>query len=344
MGDPALRRNKAFTLIELLVVISIIALLIGILLPALGQARAAAQGTVAASNQRQIAIAMHAYTVDNNGWFPTEIPVDAPDNPSGQIDGGSNIFGMSSNWVDEPTDNANNSRIYSGGLSKPEAQRTLGLGVLCEPGSAVGSNRAPEAYFGNYIPVELLFSPDTLAYRRGHENGDPFPYFGYEMALFDGSNGLPLDPGGYWWSGGNYGPFYMTSSFVYRHGFHGTWDGEITGGIAPWSDIDQSFGNLLSEAAGLNDAPIVVEQGGWHPKLRGGNYMLRDGSVHWWSNEWHAVQGWYSKGGTATVDGVTNPLGGVSSGIFADNHHGIHQNLVFSAIERDREGLSVPGE
>ena len=64
------RKTTGFTLIELLVVISIIALLVGILLPALGAARKAAQATKCLSNERQIGLALTGYTVDNHNFYP----------------------------------------------------------------------------------------------------------------------------------------------------------------------------------------------------------------------------------------------------------------------------------
>ena len=62
--------KRGFTLIELLVVMVIIALLVGILLPALGRAREEARKTQCRSNLRQVGLAMQMYTNDNRGWTP----------------------------------------------------------------------------------------------------------------------------------------------------------------------------------------------------------------------------------------------------------------------------------
>lgn len=73
--------RPAFTLIELLVVISIIALLISILLPALSSARESAEVIACLSNMRQVGVMIGAYTMERQEYLPVAHSFGATGNP-----------------------------------------------------------------------------------------------------------------------------------------------------------------------------------------------------------------------------------------------------------------------
>jgi len=72
-GKSSIVNPHGFTLVELLVVIGILTLMMGVLLPALGQARRAARSLVGGHRQRQVILAVSLYAADHAGRYPESV-------------------------------------------------------------------------------------------------------------------------------------------------------------------------------------------------------------------------------------------------------------------------------
>ena len=183
-------QRHGFTLIELLVVIAIIAILAGMLLPALARAKAKAQGIACISNNKQLMLAIHLYTGDFTERYPNNFTI-----PGTEEAITSKKF---NNWV-------NNVMTWGAGTSVDDISNTnvdwVKNGVLANyTGNALGIYKCPA---DKYVSPAQRAKGWTQRLRSNSMS-----------ALFGRSNNDPNDytaRGQSWYSNGQYRQFIRTS-------------------------------------------------------------------------------------------------------------------------------------
>ena len=217
IGHWSLNRKAAFTLIELLVVISIIAILIALLLPALARARILAERIQCASNLQQIGVAMQEYANEYRGRYPL-------------ADVGEYPFQDTIYWNQETYPTAGLSLLYYDSFGH-------------QGGNMIPSTARPGILSPTAAGMSLLYCPETSSGLTQQEMVSPAHY--NAQGLVD--NWYLLTGYSYWVDSGlNYKPGYDAGVIGGRYGppvAHGT---IYSGTLGPWSFIN---GNPAHEPA-----------------------------------------------------------------------------------------------
>jgi prepilin-type N-terminal cleavage/methylation domain-containing protein/prepilin-type processing-associated H-X9-DG protein len=142
------RQRAGFTLVELLVVIGIIALLVGLLMPALGAAREQSMGLKSLSNLRQLAIGLDMYKVENKGYYPRHSSI------TGETTGlAAGIRRPRSRWADDIFPYMQNTEVYRSPLIPDDdwdARMKVPFAHSCDQTGATGLPTPGTIFWGGY--------------------------------------------------------------------------------------------------------------------------------------------------------------------------------------------------
>jgi prepilin-type N-terminal cleavage/methylation domain-containing protein len=307
------KKIEAFTLIELLVVISIIALLVSILLPALNEARSIARRTVGLANMRSIGTGFASYCTDYKGNLPPwEIP--AGGSIAGQL--GTAPFSVVLPWYTENVRETNGPIPWFKGHDQNNEPKWWSVGCLYDTGIIdsqkifypQGHIRVTDQTFTILYDIDMYTDPQTgkwvwqdyPTFGSSNRTRIPFHYFkptvkGQTARQIDKISSLPFffDSIHHWnaipYKGSNGEPKGLTALYGDGHAVYRT-DQKLFNedmlidacGSDPWNrynpDRDSGPGN--NSQSFLNLYLLLCEQ---TPNIPASQYIVLDERyAHFW--------------------------------------------------------------
>ncbi len=176
--NKQMQSRTGFTLVELLVVISIIALLISLLLPALAGAKAQAERVVCSSNLRQLALATREYSTEYRGQY---MPTIASNYPFGSYSGRPYTYNIPGYGLEllyysgpTPTNSTPQNQVMQPGILTPNA---TGVAMLFSPEAGYANESLiPANYYNLQGNLTSFFFLTGYCYwvDHGYYTGAPY--------------------------------------------------------------------------------------------------------------------------------------------------------------------------